>query len=231
MRSFFRTIIVIVLLIGTFVGGWYSSSVIKQDPFISNFFPIKNEPYARFVQDLTAVIQDMRMTDQSQLVEQLLNTSFISNLSQPTQPNDYEIPDAIEVHGTVPKDAFESIDAPEIQTDVEVYDVESVLAVDPSTMIGGIVKQMSVKEKLTFLLWAKSRFTDEQLREIEQLLQNEITPDSFLTLYQFTRKSLKGDDFEYLLSFVDRYLNTLQPAPEDAIPVFQSKESSMNKPN
>lgn len=227
MQSFLRFILMLCLLIAAFVGGWFSSDMIKQDPFLANIFNIKNAQYDRFVRDITNVIQEMRIMDQNQLIEALLSQQVVpsfANLRELDQKND----NTNDTEKDQEANDFNGIHDEEIPNDPTIADgvgTGSVAAVDPNDMLGTIVQQMSAKEKLSFLLWARSRFTDEQIKQIEVLLQDGITADNFLTLYQHTRKSLKGSDYEYLLSFVDRYLSSREHQErEDAIPVFQANE-------
>lgn len=218
MQSFFRTILVLFLVSGAFVGGWFSSDIIKQDPFLSNILKVETDQYDRFVRDLSTAIQEMRLLDQNEL-----NGSFINNNEVPSFAQLREL--ERELGEEELSLEVNSIDSTHINNQIAMG---NAMVFEPNKMVSTVVQQMSSKEKLTFLLWARSRFSDEQLKKIEGLMQDGITAENFLTLYQYTRKSLKGNDYEYLLSFVDRYLISQQPDPEDAIPVFQAKESSIN---
>ncbi len=222
MQSFFRFMLVICLLIVAFVGGWFSSDLVKQDPFLSNIFNVQSDQYDRFVRDISSTLQEMRVIDQNQLIEALMNQIEVPSFAN-IRELDHRLDSSLHEAESGGEHDEDPTDEPPIANELGV---DSVAVVDPNDMLGTIVQQMSTKEKFSFVYWARTRFTDEQLRQIEILMQDGITPDNFLTLYQFTRKSLNGNDYEYLLSFVDRYLNSMEQYQdrEDAIPVFQANE-------
>lgn len=226
MRSFFRFLIVVLFIVTAFVGGWFTSEIIRQDPFLANFLNVETGQYEQLVQDIKHAVEDLRVSDQSELIELLL----AKQQATPVFANVQGIGDETSeyLNGELDGDPYAEDEATDDVPYIEEQQLSSLDDFDPNDMVGVIVQQMSTKEKLSFLMWARSRFSNEQLAQIEGLLQNGITADNFLTLYQYTRTSLKGNDYEYLLSFVDRYLNTVVHKPEEATSVFQANESPMN---
>lgn len=207
MQSFFRFLIGLVVLMIVFLGGWFSSDLVEKDPFLASFFNVKNEEYDRFIEDLTTALKESARTDISigTDMENWLKEGTIDSLSEeeaePSEDQDLE-----QTHQGAAQEAA----------------AQEPVKFDPNDMIATLVQQMSNREKITFLLWAKAKFNDQKLEQITRLLQDGVDGDNLLQLYQLTRGDLKGSDYEYLLSFLDRYLSSQQ----ESVPAWKMEEDT-----
>lgn len=209
MQSFFRFLIGLVVLMIVFLGGWFSSDLVEKDPFLASFFNVKNEEYDRFIKDLTTALKESAFTDISigTDMENWLKEGTIDSLSEEeAEPSEEENQDLEQTH----------------QAAAQEVAAQEPVKFDPNDMIATLVQQMSNREKITFLLWAKAKFNDQKLEQITQLLQDGVNGDNLLQLYQLTRGDLKGSDYEYLLSFLDRYLSSQQ----ESVPAWKMEEDT-----
>lgn len=209
MQSFFRFLIRLVVLMIVFLGGWFSSDLVEKDPFLASFFNVKNEEYDRFIEDLTTALKESARTDISigTDMENWLKEGTIDSLSEEeAEPSEEENQDLEQTHQAAAQEAA----------------AQEPVKFDPNDMIATLVQQMSNREKITFLLWAKAKFNDQKLEQITRLLQDGVDGYNLLQLYQLTRGDLKGSDYEYLLSFLDRYLSSQQ----ESVPAWKMEEDT-----
>lgn len=209
MQSFFRFLIGLVVLMIVFLGGWFSSDLVEKDPFLASFFNVKNEEYDRFIEDLTTALKESARTDISigTDMENWLRDGTIDSLSgEEAEPSEEGNQDLEQTH----------------QAAAQEVAAQETVKFDPNDMIATLVQQMSNREKITFLLWAKAKFNDQKLEQITRLLQDGVDGDNLLQLYQLTRGDLKGSDYEYLLSFLDRYLISQQ----ESVPAWKMEEDT-----
>jgi hypothetical protein len=209
MQSFFRFLIGLVVLMIVFLGGWFSSDLVEKDPFLASFFNVKNEEYDRFIEDLATALKESAFTDISigTDMENWLRDGTIDSLSgEEAEPSEEGNQDLEQTH----------------QAAAQEVAAQETVKFDPNDMIATLVQQMSNREKITFLLWAKAKFNDQKLEQITRLLQDGVDGDNLLQLYQLTRGDLKGSDYEYLLSFLDRYLISQQ----ESVPAWKMEEDT-----
>lgn len=209
MQSFFRFLIGLVVLIIVFLGGWFSSDLVEKDPFLASFFNVNNEEYDRFIEDLTTALKESALTDISigTDMENWLKEGTVDPLNEEeAEPSEEGNQDLEQTHQATAKEVA----------------AQEPVKFDPNDMIATLVQQMSNREKITFLLWAKAKFNDQKLEQITRLLQDGVDGDNLLQLYQLTRGDLKGSDYEYLLSFLDRYLISQQ----ESVPAWKMEEDT-----
>lgn len=227
MQSFFRFILVLLLIVSAFVGGWFSSTFIQQDPFLSNIFPLNHDMYSRFLRDLSSLLEERRIQDQSELVDTLLDLQDERTATIVQQVLDKAI-DPLSLDMESHNDATEPSDIAFAPIKSTTDKGQSLYVFDPTEFVSTIMKRMTAREKLSFLVWARSRFTSEQLQQMESLLSMGMTPENMLKLYQFARPNLTGKDIEYLLTLVDKYFEWMDPAKQPSIPTYQANEATVD---
>lgn len=216
MQSFFRSILALLLIVAAFVGGWYSSLFIQQDPFLANLLPISNDSYHRFLQDISTMVEESLESDQLKLIDMMMKLQEESTAALVQQMSDQER------HTENEEQAEETSDI-----NASYRPTLSKVQFTPTDFISTIMQRTSARDKLTFLVWARSRFPTEQLQQMQRMLSQEMTPENMLQLYQLARPHLNGKDLEYLLTFVDLYVESLLPPKPSITPSYQANEGSM----
>ncbi|WP_028987861.1 hypothetical protein [Thermicanus aegyptius] len=197
MASMIRNIFLLFLLFLSFLGGWFSSGYVRQDPFLASLLPSgisSSSAYDRFIADLRSILENGTFE----------NPGTPENQGTPTETQMQEDMPGTDVKTPSPGGA------PQGQL------------LEVNRMIDALSNHLTSKEKLSFFIWAGSRFNETEMKEITQLLEEGLTEESFLKIYEIARRKLRPEDYAYLFSFFDRYL-ALQE--EKTVPVFRSGET------
>ncbi len=194
MRSILYKIVTVLIVIGAFLGGWFSALTINQDPFLATMFKLKPPGYTTFIDGIVAAIQENRVPEQKILSEQDNQQTRSENEIPSQSESDYDEKYAVPVTGQIDYDNNDTYNQQIVPVDVTEF----------------ITEKMSTSEKAAFLIWLRSRFEMEEIDQLNRLLQQGLTPDNSAELYRNLRNNLQDQDYEYILSIVDRYFITNQ---------------------
>lgn len=73
------------------------------------------------------------------------------------------------------------------------------------TLLEKVSQTMTAKEKETFLAWAETHLTPDDLTVLNDLLGQGLTADSLAKVYQTMQGRWKDEDFAYIFSLLMRY--------------------------
>lgn len=214
IRTFFRLMIMTLF----FVGGWVSSEYVHQDPFLASLFPsgFFSSSYERLLGDFRSIIGDLKSPLQTEENRQSDSQEATFNLT-PDMPSTTPAVQGDQSGGSeagVPPVEEKSTD----HAGVEVFNLNG--------MIETLNQGLTMKEKLSFLLWARSKFTEAEMKEISTLVEGGLTQENFIRLYEKIKDKLKPEDYAYLLTFMDRYVALKE---NETLPAFQPNELAERK--
>jgi hypothetical protein len=220
MRSIMRFFITFLLVVLSYVGGWFSFDLIKQDPFLSTLLNVNQGAYDRFLNDMKETLTNANLVA---LNESQLDASVGSLRSYEANADGELLYPEGQGEGTL-----QDREGNEMILEVNTGSNREVMELDPVKVIGELSTRMTNKEKLSFIVWARTRFDNEEIKQITSLLEEGLNQGNMLQLYQILRENLNGNDYDYLLSFLDRYLVT----QENAVPAsqWQTDGTTNNKP-
>lgn len=101
------------------------------------------------------------------------------------------------------------------------------------TLLEKVSQTMTAKEKETFLAWAETHLTPDDLTVLNDLLAQGLTPEALAKVYQTMQGKWTDKDFAYVFSLLTRYevaQTLLEGGNQDqTMPVFGSQPSHAPK--
>lgn len=211
MAAIIRILFRFLLVILAFLGGWFSSEYVRQDPFLASLLPSSSSPSdvsTRLIDHLNALIgktgTDPGKGSEGEPIGKTNNAGV-----NPQEGTNWSVPSVQEGSaGGATASQDKGIDP--VSPGADVFNLNG--------MIETLNTGLTAKEKLSFLLWAKSKFNEAEMKEVTALIEGGLTQENFVRLFEKVKDKLRPEDYAYLLSLMDRYVTLKE---EKSLPVFE----------